>query len=47
MLEYRFDYGWDSDAIKTVEASAASLKKKFEVAFETKYHFTVFVVVYL
>lgn len=47
MVEYRLDYGWDTDAVKTVKASATALKKKFEMNFETKYHFTVFVVIYL
>ncbi|MCC6287830.1 MAG: toll/interleukin-1 receptor domain-containing protein [Chitinophagaceae bacterium] len=47
MVEYRFDYGWDTDAIETVKASPTSLKNKFKKNFETKYHFTVFVVIYL
>lgn len=47
MVEYRLDYGWGSDAVTTVKASAAALKKKFEMLFETKYHFTIFVVIYL
>lgn len=46
MVEYRFDYGW-SEPLFTVKANAANRKKKFCIPFETKYHFTLFVMLYL
>ncbi len=46
MVEYRFDYGW-SDSIITVKPSAAKCKNKFVIPFTTKYHFTLFVMLYL
>ncbi|CAN5575958.1 hypothetical protein BH10BAC2_BH10BAC2_10220 [soil metagenome] len=48
MAEYRFDYGWhEEQRIKTINGTATSIKKKFAVSFETKYHFTIFVMLYL
>jgi hypothetical protein len=47
MVEYRFDYGWEDEANKTVKAGVKSLKNNFAVSFETKYHFTLFVMLYL
>ncbi|MBL0358808.1 MAG: toll/interleukin-1 receptor domain-containing protein [Chitinophagaceae bacterium] len=46
MVEYRFDYGWDDPPI-LVKYSATTLKRKFAVPFDTKYHFTIFVMLYL
>jgi len=48
MAEYRFDYGWnESQRILTVNGTARSIKNQFVVQFETKYHFTIFVMLYL
>lgn len=49
MVEYRFDYGWDNlELINIVKKSnKANLKNKFTVKFKTKYHFTLFVMIYL
>ncbi len=48
MAEYRFDYGWSPDAsLITVNSTKSNIKKKFAVEFETKYHFTIFVMLYL
>ena len=47
MVEYRFDYGWDGDSLKTVKSNARNKAAKFKISFETKYHFTLFVMLYL
>lgn len=49
MVEYRLDYGW-ADPIKTFEVTKTNklnCVKKFEMKFETKYHFTLFAMIYL
>ena len=47
MVEYRFDYGWDDDSLITVKANARTKAAKFKISFDTKYHFTIFVMLYL
>ncbi len=48
MVEYRLDYGWDlHKRIQTIKTGARSLKNKFSLSFTTKYHFTLFVMLYL
>ncbi len=47
MVEYRFDYGWDEDALCIVKGNEINCRKKFEKKFDTKYHFTLFVMIYL
>jgi hypothetical protein len=47
MVEYRFDYGWDENALCIVKGNVANCAKKFEKKFTTKYHFTLFVMLYL
>ncbi len=47
MVEYRFDYGWEEEALKKVKTSAAKIKTKFCIPFDTTYHFTLFVMLYL
>lgn len=48
MVEYRLDYGWDDKhRIQTVKSGTLSLKNKFRITFHTKYHFTLFAMLYL
>lgn len=47
MVEYRFDYGWEDESLYTVKSTIATRKKKFSIAFDTKYHFTLFIMLYL
>jgi hypothetical protein len=55
MVEYRFDYGWiDYAPIKYVKSSKKNrntrkkaIARKFAVTFDTTYHFTLFVMIYL
>lgn len=48
MVEYRLDYGWDNkNRIQTVKSGVSSHKNKFAISFITKYHFTLFVMLYL
>lgn len=48
MAEYRFDYGWDEKhRIITVRGNTRSINNGFVVSFITKYHFTIFVMLYL
>jgi hypothetical protein len=48
MVEYRLDYGWDDKSrIQVVKSGVLSLKKRFAISFTTKYHFTLFVMLYL
>ncbi|MBS1511825.1 MAG: toll/interleukin-1 receptor domain-containing protein [Bacteroidetes bacterium] len=47
MVEYRFDYGWQDKPLYVVKHSATAVKNKFKLPFRTKYHFTLFVMLYL
>lgn len=47
MVEYRFDYGWEEEALVTLKANDRNKKNKFVKQFTTKYHFTLFVMIYL
>jgi hypothetical protein len=48
MVEYRLDYGWnENQRVQTIKTGKRALKNKFALQFTTKYHFTLFVMLYL